>query len=278
MKPIEVDEVKSDGTSYSICTLVTDRVQYDNMVSKYISAGFTEDVAEYIYVDNVKNNKYDGYHGLRKLINASKGKYVIICHEDIEPIDKISQLDNCISQLTDLDPAWGICGNAGGIDLGKLAIRITDPHGEDQKVGSPFPKRVFNLDENFVLLKRDMLLAPSCDLSGFHFYGTDLCLQGYIRGCNSYVIDFHIRHMGGSSQNNNSDDLRSRSLEFRNAFPDSRKKLIIKYSNLSRSKWFQSTNSKFFISSNPIFRFIGNRKIVYSVVRLIKKIIPENCE
>ena len=42
------------------------------------------------------------------------------------------EADETIRELSDFDPNWGLFGNVGGIDAGRLAIRISDPHGEDQ--------------------------------------------------------------------------------------------------------------------------------------------------
>ena len=45
------------------------------------------------------------------------------------------------------------CGNAGGTAPRKLAIRITDRYGVDQRAGQ-FPARVSALDENFILMEK----------------------------------------------------------------------------------------------------------------------------
>ncbi len=56
------------------------------------------------------------------------------------------------------------------------------------------PIRVGSLDENFIVVKRQANLALSHDMSGFHLYGTDLCIIADILGRTSYVVDFHLCH------------------------------------------------------------------------------------
>ena len=94
-----------------------------------------------------------------------------------------------------LDKNWGLAGNAGGVELDSLSIRITDRYGENKSVGV-FPKRVISLDENFIVVRKRARLGFSNDLSGFHFYGTDICLHADIMGYNAYVINFHLHHLG----------------------------------------------------------------------------------
>jgi len=275
-KPAEVDEGRQSAKKFSICTLVTNPDVYEKMTEKFISAGFTNDVANYVYVDNTKHNKYDGYEGVRRLIESTADDYIIICHEDVEPIDTIVQLENCIAQLDTIDPQWAFCGNAGGIAMGKLAIRITDPKGKNRNIGGPFPRKVMNLDENFILTKRSTSLTPSRDLEGFHFYGTDLCLQGFLKGWNSYVIDFHLRHEGGASRTKRSTKSTDRHLEFHNSFVKAKNRVIDKYSLLLGPMWIQTPNARLFICRNRVLRFLGNRKIVCSIVRRIVSICSRN--
>ena len=104
-----------------------------------------------------------------------------------------------MSELSALDPNWGLAGNAGGVAPGELAIRIADPHGSDQNTHS-FPVPVCSLDENFIVLRADARLAFSADLDGFHFYGTDICLLADVHGYRSYVIDFHLRHLSAGNK------------------------------------------------------------------------------
>src|SRR5208337_3642549 len=180
---------------YLICTLVTDWNHYQQMLDSFMEAGFTCDIAEYLYMDNRGTNTIDAYSGINKFLSIAKGWYVILCHQDILlEYDRIEQLEKCISQLNDLDPNWALLGNAGGIHLGKVATRITDPHGANTRVGD-LPAKVQSLDENFILIRKDANLGTSKDLHGFHLYGLDLCLLAMFRGYSAYVVDFHLRHL-----------------------------------------------------------------------------------
>lgn len=105
-------------------------------------------------------------------------------------------------------------------------MRITDPHGANQKLGE-LPAKVESLDENFILLKSSALLGFSVDLSGFHLYGADICLNASARGLSAYVIDFHLRHLSGG----NIDESFMRQAD---AFEQ-------KYRNFFKPRWLKTT-------------------------------------
>ena len=133
-------------------------------------------------------------------------------------------------------------GNAGGVSPGSLALRITDPHGADQHVGQ-LPARVMSLDENFIVVRRDARVGFSVDLSGFHFYGADICLNADVMGHSAYVVDFHLLHLSAGTKNLAFDDMEAR---FR-----------AKWSRALAPRWMQTTCSLLRLSGDTLGRITG---------------------
>ena len=182
---------------FSVVTLVTDAAAYLRMLQSFAAGGFAPPLSEFIYVDNRGGNRLDGYAGLRGLIAESRGRVVIAVHQDVLLLaDDAARLSDLLAELDARDPAWALAGNAGMRVSGRPATRITDPHGADTRRGGPFPAPVVSLDENLICIRRETGVLPSGDLSGFHFYGLDLCLQARLAGYTAHVIDFHVRHLG----------------------------------------------------------------------------------
>ncbi|WP_284256089.1 hypothetical protein [Acidocella aquatica] len=187
---------RTQKTIFSIGTLVTKNEEYEAALKSFLEAGFGPEDCEYLYINNVNTNQASAYHGLNCLLDAAQGDYVILCHQDIRlSFDNRHILEARLSELDMIDQNWGLAGNAGGVALNSLSMRITDIYGENQSIGT-FPRKVMSLDENFILVRRRARLGFSNDLSGFHFYGTDICLNANIMGYNAYVINFHLRHLG----------------------------------------------------------------------------------
>jgi len=180
---------------------------------------------------------------------------IVLCHQDVLfEFDGRRELDRTLKDLSDLDPNWAVCGNTGGVGLGRLAIRITDPHGSDRFV-EKLPKRVHSLDENFIIAKRSANLAVSGDLKGFHLYGTELCLLAEARGYSSYVVDFHVHHLSGG---------------FRDAsFEQIREAMILKYHRFFRNRWIMSSCTVMYLSESTILTRILNQDIVVRLARRV---------
>ena len=227
---------------YSIGTLVTDRAQYGDCVRSFQKAGFSED-CEFLFIDNSENNAHTAFDGLNHILNQARGEFIILCHQDVLlDFDQRVDLDRCLTELERLDASWAVAGNAGGVKAGDLALRITDPHGEGQD-SHDFPQRVFSLDENFIVLKRNARLAFSADLEGFHFYGADICLIADVLGYRSYVIDFHLRHLSGGNKSP--------------SFYESEKALAEKYARAFRPRFLQTSCALLYITGHPVTSRIG---------------------
>lgn len=228
---------------YTIGTLVTDRAQYAAMLQSFRAGGFNDATCEYIFVDNTGPLQTDAYRGLNALLNAAHAPNVILCHQDVRLLsDGRAALDTRLSDLSKRDCNWALAGNAGGVAAGRLALCITDPHGKGQRVGH-FPERVMSLDENFIVVRRDARIGFSTDLTGYHFYGADICLHAAQMGYSAYVIDFHLEHLSAGKK-----DVSFAASE--NAFRN-------KWSRALTPRWVQTTCSLVHLSGDPMRHSIG---------------------
>ena len=256
MTSINIDNIKNSQNIFSICTLVTDLNEYEEMKNSFIKAGFSDENSTFFYINNSNENKYDAYNGVRKFLNISKSKYTIICHQDILlDYDNYDKLLERINEIESIDKNWALLGNAGHASFNDFRIRITDPHGENRFKG-PLPQRVFDLDENFIVIKNEARLSISNNINGFHFYATDLSIIADVLGFNTYVIDFHLYHKSGGNCNN--------------SFFDSKKRLVDKYTYAFRPRYMKTTCTKFFISGYALLNKIMMNKYMYSIRKRLK--------
>jgi hypothetical protein len=247
MQPIDASKPLA-GPRFSICTLVTRHADYTAMVESFLSRGFTPEHAEFLYLDNSSGNNWDAFQGIRRFLSLARGTYVILCHQDIRLLtDDVTTLQERLASLDTLDPDWALAGNAGATEDGALAIRISDPHGEDQRQGS-FPARVVSLDENFLILRRDALVSVSAGLRGFHLYGTDLCLQARCAGRSAWVIDFHLRHLSAGRV-----DV---------AFLEAQQALQAHYDQILKKPWnIRTTCTQFILGGVGLRRWLQRRRL-----------------
>ncbi|MBY0245278.1 MAG: hypothetical protein K2Q03_07490 [Sphingobacteriaceae bacterium] len=238
---------------FSICTLVTRKAEYEEMLASFFAKGFTKDTCEFLYIDNSESCTYDAYQGLNIFLKQAKGKYVILCHQDIliHDHDKNHLLAR-INEIEIADPKWGILANAGGVNIKWIGTQITTGGGVVIKE-KRLPLRVKTVDENFMLIKNGTNIALSNNLSGFHLYGTDICLIAEILGFNAYIIDFNLIH----KSDGNMDE----------SFFKCRKKLIEKYRFAFRTRFMSTTCTRFCISGNKLTSFLYNFNIVKFFVR-----------
>jgi hypothetical protein len=263
MKITEISKAFPSPIIYSFCTLMTNLEEYKTMVSLFASKGFTEKDCEYLYIDNRESNKYDAFSGYNRFLQFARGKYIILCHQDIEPIEHDrARLDDLLLEITRLDPAWALCGNAGANQEDELIVRISDPWGENRCEGAPFPARVMSLDENFIIARRDANLALSRDLKGYHWYGSDLCIVADVLGWSSYVIDFHLRHKSGGNKDA--------------TFYATKSAMKAKLARAFRSRWhFVATREPIYVSTSALGSIIAktNRRARSATNRAVRKFI-----
>jgi hypothetical protein len=254
----EIDTVKKHSFKFSICTLVTNQEEYNEMVDSFKKAGFDEKFCEYIFIDNSKKNKYDAYKGINRFLSLAQGEYIIICHQDVLlNFDKIEKLEKCIEEMNQKDLNWGLLGNAGGMHYKRNASKIANGAGKIHEEG-PLPAQVSSLDENFILVKKEANLSLSHDLSGFHLYGADMCLIARVIGYKAYVIDFLLTHKSYGNADR--------------SFYDLRTLFIKKYKTAFQGIFIQTTITKFFISGSSLKSSVYNTKLVQKLVNLYWKV------
>lgn len=243
---------------FSICTLVTRKQEYKEMLDSFIAKGFDQKTCEYLYIDNSECCTFDAYKGLNLFLQKAKGKYIILCHQDIIiHDDNRTHLVNKIEEIEEADKNWAILANAGGINFKWLGITLTTSSGRVFKEKN-LPLLTKTVDENFIVVKNNANLALSNNLSGFHMYGTDLCLIADILGFNAYVIDFKIIH----KSDGNADQ----------TFYKSKKELMQKYNHAFRGRFMATTITRFYISGNWLTSRLYNFLPIKFLVRQYYKV------
>jgi hypothetical protein len=221
------------------------------MTGSFIQSGFTTKDCEYLYIDNSSGNKTDAFAGYNLFLDAAQGQYVILCHQDVLlKYDDRKILEQRINELDQIDPSWGLAGNAGGIGPEMWAHRMTDANG-DQNTGT-FPVQVQSLDENFILIKKDANLCLSRDLKGFHFHGTDLCQMARILGWNAWVINFNLYHKSGGS--------------FDESFYEMSRAIAKKYQRALEGGPVQAMGARLYLSSSTVGNWLwtpSRRRLIF---------------
>ncbi|WP_158827277.1 hypothetical protein [Mucilaginibacter lacusdianchii] len=250
---------------YSICTLVTDINEYNEMYTSFTKAGFSKEICEFRYIDNIGSNNFDAYKGLNLFLQNANAEFIIICHQDILlNFDKIEVLEKRIEEITAIDKNWAILSNAGGIEndlYQRYTLNVAYPDGKYDRIGK-FPQKVVSVDENFILVKRSANLALSYNLKGFHFYGTDLCLIAELLGYSAYVIDFKVTHKSYGTPNE--------------SYYNILQTLTQKYRHFMRNRYIVTTIADFYLSASNLQTTIAETKLGKKVSRKLAKIKHKN--
>jgi hypothetical protein len=179
------------GTPFKIHTFVTDEVLYERMRQSFIDAGFSPDA--FVHLSDAHD---EPYAAITRIGQRPSARYPILCHQDVLP-DRGSGAEELVAalhQLDTVDPHWVVAGNAGVTRSGQVLRRLVDRAGGSTGETPPLP--VVTLDENFLVFNGRNSPRCSAGVSGFHLYGSDVCLHALSTGGSAYVIDFPVTHMG----------------------------------------------------------------------------------
>ena len=186
--------------TFHFAVIYNDLRQYQGFLQSLHEAGFTESNTRLTGYDNTNGNRHEPFSCINLAIQATTEPYLVFCHQDIrfDRGEGYPELVRCLKELTQLDTSWVVAGNAGVNFKFQTVIRITDPNQSPNWRG-PFPQRVMSLDENLLIFNIRQGPRASTQLAGFHFYGTDVCLNAIKDHKVAYVINFHITHLSGGS-------------------------------------------------------------------------------
>lgn len=256
MVPVKTLAVNPPSTEYlfSICTIVNNMQEYILMKQSFEQCGFTEE-CEYIIADNCAENNFDAYVAIKRFILQAAGKYIIVVHQDVRCIDSKKQLVLCLDNLTATDVKWGLCGNAGVAGYHEAYMHINNA-GKIIKTEN-LPARVMSLDENLLIINKASGITVSGNLSGFHLYGTDLCIVAELLGYNCYVIPFMVKHLSLG----NLEDLERHVKAF-----------IESYGKKLKSRYVETTCTKFYLGNSVFKNKVLNYGPVFSLVKSIQRI------
>jgi hypothetical protein len=120
----------------------------------------------------------------------AKTDLVIFAHQDVYfPDGWLDSLRRTLDLLSHTDPHWGVLGVWGGVREGGLPGYMYWT-GVNGTAGKPFSgvREVRSLDEVVIILRKSSGLRFDESLSGYHFYGTDICLEANRQGRKCYVF------------------------------------------------------------------------------------------
>jgi hypothetical protein len=136
-----------------------------------------------------------GFSCTGKAYNAgiveARQEIIVFAHQDMYlPADWLPNIERALSQLSIQDPNWGVLGLVGvGKKLDEEPVGYCYSTGLQGFVGRPFlePLAVRSLDEIVLIIRRSSGLTFDENLPGFHFYGTDICLEAESRKMRCYA-------------------------------------------------------------------------------------------
>ena len=169
---------------------------------------------EVIGVPNFYNFFNSAYKALNTGGDVASGKIIIYCHDDIvvssEWLNKvkyhIEEIEKSRQQVGVIGPA-GITKNEAGVYylLNENGIPYNKIQASVDRHSSVTPLQryeVQTLDEMcLITLKSNNLRFDDTQLTGWHFYGANLCLKAMSKGLTNWAIDAYTFHKSDGSKN-----------------------------------------------------------------------------
>ena len=205
---MSIELTRSSELKVSVCSLCRDDIS-TRALHDHVSNLFPYNT-EYIIIDNSKR-QWDCYDAIRHFLKESQGDLIVVIHDDVK-FGNLSAalLLERIHEISIKDETAVLFGMAGISRKNQRGVgHFYDSTGE-QLWGARCAGEVSSLDECFLVIKRGMGLTVSKGLNGYHFYGTDLCLNAMKSGYSCHVIDYPLIHKSSGSMNENFFEARDR--------------------------------------------------------------------
>lgn len=184
------DVIKAkDGVELSFVTCVSNKVEYEKNVVRSLDSSIKKNF-ELVPVYN-EENKYSAAQALNIGIEKAKANIIITCHQDVifdadftvRFIEKIGRYLN-----------FGTLGVAGITYDEKTAGGVRFP--TDYRFAIYPEAEVMINDELCLALRKNTgLRFDEKVFDGFHFYGSDLCLQALDKGLKNYAVNCGVIHL-----------------------------------------------------------------------------------
>lgn len=129
-------------------------------------------------------------------IDESKTDILVFVHQDVFlPGGWDQRLRQVLKQLSDQDPDWAVAGAWGVHPSGNRSGHLFCV-GLGQELGGDFVsgQQVRTLDEVLLIVRKSSGVRFDEALSGYHFYGTDICLEAERLGKKCYAISAFCIH------------------------------------------------------------------------------------
>ena len=129
-------------------------------------------------------------------VRQTTSDILVFAHQDIYfPPDWDLQLSATIAKLSSYDPNWAILGVFGISQKGEHRGHVFCT-GLERILGREFsgPVECTALDEIVLIMRRSAGLTFDEQLSGFHFYGTDICLEARRCKFKCYIVPAFCIH------------------------------------------------------------------------------------
>lgn len=141
-----------------------------------------------------------GYSSATKAYNVAIEQaatdVVVLAHQDVFlPDSWLSAFSQAVEQLQGSDPSWAVLGVYGVRKNGEHIGYVYDT-GVMRVLGQSFhpAQLVSSLDELLLVVRKSSGVRFDETVTGYHFYGTDICLEAQRRGCNAYAISAFCIH------------------------------------------------------------------------------------